>query len=373
VNTLFAHIPTPPSTRIDWLALRNLLPVLESLHGCPQDAIHHAEGDVATHTGMVCDALVNIPAWQKCTERDRFVVFAAALLHDVGKPSRTRMVQGRLTSRGHSHKGEIMARVALWELDVPLFDREQIASLIRYHQVPFFLLDRPDSERVLFRVSQSARCDLLAMLAEADALGRVCSDRQKLLDNIALFVEYARERDCLYGPRLFASDHSRFQYFRSEARSPDYDAYDDTRLEAVLMSGLPASGKDTWTSQNLPAWPVVCLDDVRRQMKIDPAQTQGRVVSRAREMAREYLRKAESFVWNATNISRQVREACIALFADYDARIRVVHVELPPDKLYERNRARPSPVPDVVLRRLIDRWEVPDLTEAHHVDYIVTE
>jgi hypothetical protein len=52
-----------------------------------------------------------------------------------------------------------MARVILWEMEAPIDEREQITSLIRYHQVPFFLIDRPHSDGLLFRVSQSARCD----------------------------------------------------------------------------------------------------------------------------------------------------------------------------------------------------------------------
>jgi hypothetical protein len=81
------------------------------------------------------------------------------------------------------------------------------------------------------------------MLAEAHARGRICADQHRLLDNIALFVEYAGERGCLNGPRQFASDRSRFQYLRVERRSPDYQAYDDLRLEVVLMSGLPGQAK----------------------------------------------------------------------------------------------------------------------------------
>jgi hypothetical protein len=38
-------------------------------------------------------------------------------------------------------------------------------------------------------------------------------------------------------------------------------------------------------------------------------------VSQAREAAREHLRKWWPFVWNATNISRQIRELSINLFA----------------------------------------------------------
>jgi predicted kinase len=281
-----------------------------------------------------------------------------------------RVEDGRITSRGHSKRGAVKARTLLWGLDFPLVPREQVAALIRFHQIPFFLIDRPDARRTLYEVSQSARCDLLALVAEADARGRVCADSQRLLDNISLFKQYAEEHDCLDRPRRFPNDHSRFLYFRKEGRDPDYPAYDDTVCEVVLMSGLPGAGKDFWVAENLADRPVVSLDALRREMKVSPTENQGPVVSRAREAAREHLRKRRPFVWNTTNISRQMRELSINLFAAYNARVRVVYVEAPEARLFAQNRERADAVPAEVIRKLTDRWEVPDLTEAHRVDYV---
>ena len=154
-------------------------------------------------------------------------VFAAALLHDVAKPACTRTdPDGRITSRGHSRRGSILARQILWRLGVPFALREQVAALVRHHQVPYYLVDRADARRLAIEVSQTARCDHLAILAEADVRGRICPDQQRLLDNVALFVEFCREEDCLSAPRL-PSDHARFLYFRSAQRHPDVPAHED--------------------------------------------------------------------------------------------------------------------------------------------------
>ncbi|MEW6208241.1 MAG: AAA family ATPase [Acidobacteriota bacterium] len=160
------------------------------------------------------------------------------------------------------------------------------------------------------------------------------------------------------------------RYFRSEDRDPDYLAYDDTRSEVVLMSGLPGAGKDRWVAENLSDWPVISLDDLRRAMKISPTEKQGRVISRARELAREHLRAGRRFVWNATNISRHTRSRLIDLVAAYRARVRIVYIETSPDRLYEQNRRRNDAVPDAIMARLLDQWDVPDLTEAHEVEWI---
>ena len=370
MNEQLSWCPSPPLYRIDWERIEQEFPSVRQLAGCPQDSLHHAEGDVYVHTQMVVEALASLPQWRALPQIEREIVFAAALLHDIAKPACTRVEEGHITSRGHSQRGALMARSLLWGRRVPLKMREQVVNLIRHHQIPFFLIDKPASQRTLFAVSQRARCDLLALVAEADARGRVCSDRQKLLDNISLFVQYAEEQNCLREPRQFPSDHSRFLYFRKEDRDPDYLAYDDTTCEVVMMSGLLGAGKDYWVALNLPDWCVISLDELRREMKVEPTANQGPVVAKAREIAREYLRRKKSFVWNATNISRQIRELSINLFAAYNARVRIVYVEAPEDRLYAQNREREDAVPAEVIRKLTARWEVPDLTEAHQVDWI---
>jgi predicted kinase len=367
----FPFTPQPPDWRLDWDALRDEFHFAGDMEECPQDPVYHAEGDVWIHTRMVCESLIENRRWRELAPAEREIVFTASLLHDVAKPATTREENGRITSRGHSKRGEIMTREMLWRRGAQFQSREQIANLVRYHQVPFFLIDRRDARRTLFAASQTARCDLLALVAEADARGRICDDRQRLLDNITLFTQYSFEQGCLNAPRKFPSAHSRFLYFRKEDRDPDYPAFDDTTCEVIVMSGLPGAGEDFWIATNAPDWPVISLDELRREMKIAPTENQGPVVARARERAREYLRRKRSFIWNATNISRQLREHCISLCAAYNARVRIVYVEAGAAALAEQNRAREFGVPPEVINRLLTRWEPPDLTEAHQVEFIV--
>jgi predicted kinase len=366
--------PGPPDWRVDWDTLDREYPWIRRLADCPQDPRHHAEGNVWIHLRMVCAELAALPAWRALPEVERATVFAAVLLHDVAKPDCTRTEpDGRVTAPGHSRRGAILARQILWRLGMPFARREQVAALVRYHQTPFHLLANADSLRKAVTVSMTARCDLLAIVAEADARGRVTADQQHILDNVALFTEYCREHDCLDHPRSFASAHARFLYFRDERRHPDSAAHDDCRAEVVALSGFPGAGKNHWIAHHLPDWPVVALDDIRRELDVDPRESQGEVLNAARAQAREYLRQGRSFVWNATNLSRQVRGNWLGLFADYRARVRIVYLEVPEAVLLRQNRQRAHAVPAAVIERLLDRWEVPDLTEAHQVEYVVRE
>jgi predicted kinase len=368
VSALFEHLPAPPDWRFDWEALYDAYAWLRAMDGCPQDPVHHAEGDVWVHTRMVCEAMLGLEAWRGVGASARGVLLAAALLHDVAKPEATRVGDdGRVSSRGHSTRGEVLARRLLWEMDVAPSSRELIAGCVRYHQVPFFLIERDDAERLAFRVSHAVRCDLLAAVAEADARGRVSADPQRIADNVALFAELCRERECFDRPRAFPSDHSRFLYFRKEDRDPNYRAWEDTRSEVILMSGLPGSGKDAWIGEHAWDWPVISLDEIRRELKIRPDEPQGRVVTLARERAKELLRRGDRFVWNATNLSRSVRAVCVNLFATYRARVRIVYCEVPEAVQRRQNADREDAVPASVVRKMMERWEVPDTTEAHEV------
>ena len=365
--------PAPPAWDLDWDRVRDALPEIRALEGVEQDPVHHAEGDVAVHTRMACEVLSCLPAWRSRPVRERVRLFLAVLLHDIAKPRCTRREEdGRITAHGHSRRGDLMVRSLLWRAGAPVAEREHIAALVRHHQVPFWALERPDLRRIAFRVSLTARNDDLALLATADLLGRRSRGTAEVLENIDLYREYCTEQDCLDRPRAFPSDHARFWYFRRPDRDPDHDAYDDTRMTVTVMSGLPGAGKDTWIARTRPGLPVVSLDAIRTELGIAPTDDQHPVAATARERAREHLRAQRSFVWNATNVSRSLRDRCTDLAAAYGARVEITAVEAPPRLLRTRLDRRPSPVPPTVIERLLGRWEHPDPTEAHRLTVVST-
>jgi predicted kinase len=363
--------PRGPEWTVDWPRLRAAFAWLRRLEGVEQDPRHHAEGDVATHTRMAAEALASLPSWRALDHDHRVRLFAVVLLHDVAKPFCTQKADdGSVTAHGHSRRGELLARRILWELDASLGFREQVAALVRHHQIPFWALERPDIEQIVLRVSITARNDDLAMLATADILGRVCSDTAVLLDNVELFREYCAELGVLDRPWPFANDHARYAYFATAGRDPRWAAYDDTTFTVTVMSGLPGVGKDTFISGlDLP---VISLDALRLSLGVRATSPQGPVIAAARAEARSFLRAREPFVWNATNVSRQVRSQVISLATAYGARVSIVALEAPPGVISARNSARSAPVPAAAVERMVGRWETPDLTEAHTVSWIDT-
>ncbi len=368
-----------PNAPIDWPAveawLEPIVPAPE-LAETPQDHGFHAEGDVWTHTKMCLEALVSGPLYAALDPAQRKLVAAGVLLHDIGKPSTTRLDGEKLTSRGHSSRGDILARIALWKLGAPFEVREQVCALIRHHQVPFFGITKPgpDAVRLAIRLSLVTRNDWLVAVADADARGRRCADPKdqvRIVEHCALWAEHCRELGVLDAPQPFSSAHTRRVYFEAEpgARQPDVLAHDDTELEVIVMSGLPASGKDHFLRTHHPNLPVISLDALRDQLDAD--HNDASIIATAREQARVYLRDATSFAWNATTLTPQLRGQLIELFRSYRARIRIVYCEATAEDQQSRNRSRAEPVPGVVIGRMLGCWTVPDSTEAHDVTFVL--
>jgi predicted kinase len=359
----------------EWSYLEDRFTWVADMKGVRQDPIHHAEGDVAVHTKMVLEALQKLPGFLSLDVEERECMWASALLHDVEKRSTTIVEDdGRITSRGHARRGEFTARQILYkEIPVAFKCREMIAALVRYHGLPLWIFEKVNPVKAVIEASLRVNLSWVALLAKADVLGRISRDQEELLERIAFFEAFSEEQQCDKGPRKFSSNLAMYTYFHKEESHPDYAPFDDLKGEVVMMSGLPGMGKDTFIEKHYAGWPVISLDDIRRKHKLKPhdASATGWVVQEAKEQAKILLRKGAPFIWNATNITTQMRTQWIDLFTSYRNRVKLIYIEVPYQDWLKQNAERDYPVPETVLMRLLQKLEVPARYEAHEVHYIV--
>ncbi|MFU1856889.1 AAA family ATPase [Sphingobacterium sp. NGMCC 1.201703] len=359
----------------DWLQLEKQFSWIADMRNVPQDPIHHAEGNVAIHTQLVLEHLEQSIKYIGLNSQRQEILWAAALLHDVEKRSTTLIDgQGRVSSPNHARKGAQTAREILFrDVEAPFTLREEIVGLVRFHGLPLWLMDKVNPMRSALEASLRVNMAELKLLAEADAKGRVCQDQSSLLDELELFELYAKEIGCWESPRPFSTPNAQFTYFNSEDGYVDYIPFDNFRSKVIMLSGLPGMGKDHYIANHNRDVPVISLDDIRRQHRIDPTDRKrnGWVVQQAKEQAKMYLRKGQDFIWNATNITALMRKQLIDLFVSYQAYVELVYIEKPHRQWRVQNRDRAYPLPDAVLDKMLHNLEVPQQTEAHRLRYIV--
>ena len=341
-----------------------------------QDAIHHAEGDVATHTRMVLTEMLNDSDFQALEEQDKHILFASIMFHDVEKRSTTVVEEdGRITSKGHSKRGESTARQILYkDIPTPFHIREHICKLVRFHGTPLWSINRNDPNKAVIEVSVLVNTKLLEILARCDVKGRICNDKEDLLERVELFKELCVENECYGTPREFESFKSRYNYL-NKGGSPDYVPFEKDVFKVYLMSAVAGSGKDTWISNNLEGIPIISLDDIRRANKVKPTDKKGngQVIQMAKEKAKEFLREQKSFIWNGTNITRQMRKQLVDLFMTYGADVEIVYIEVPYKTLLKQNNNREYKVPESVVEKMIRNREVPVYSEATNIKYVINE
>lgn len=347
-----------------------------------QNPAFHGEGDVYTHTRMVISELLRMPDFHMLAERQRAELFLAALLHDIGKVKTTRMEDGNWVSPHHGSTGSRIVRDFLWrncclcgKPDFMIF-RETVCALVRYHMLPFHMMDQQEPERKVREVAAIGELatdfswHLLCLLAEADVRGRIADDIEKGLTRVELTSMLAEESGCLSRPYPFADGCTRRAYLSGRNVQPDQMLYDDTWGEIIMLSGLPGTGKDTWIQQQYPDIPMLSLDRIRTELGIKPTDHQGEVIRKAQERAKEHLRKKQSFVWNATNLTKETRQKLVRLFEGYGARVRIVCLETDWTTREARNACRADPVPETAVVRMLGKTVLPMPDEAQTVEWI---
>jgi poly(A) polymerase len=144
-----------------------IIPEVLALHGCPQPANFHPEGDVYRHTRMMLSMLP-----RGCTETLAFGV----LFHDIAKPQTLAIdADGKMTYYGHTDIGGRVAAYILQRLRRPRAVQLQVAYLVHNHLRMMMAprMRRATLKRMLAEdgFEELLELSLLDTLASSSALG----------------------------------------------------------------------------------------------------------------------------------------------------------------------------------------------------------
>ena len=88
----------------------------------------------------------------------------------------------------------------------------------------------------------------------------------------------------------------------------------------------------------------------------------------AYERAKEFCRRKQSFVWNSTNLTAEMRARLIGTLRVYDPRFTIVYVEVSQNDVFQRRKAD---IKVSVLERMVRQLEIPLAGEAHEIRFMV--
>ena len=140
-----------PHLGLEFLADGGLLefwPPLAALPGTPQNPRFHPEGNAWRHTVLVVKAMADLDL---PPQADRLALVLAALLHDIGKPLVTEMVDGVWLSRGHAQAGLTLAGEFLESIKAPTRLAKPVAKLVERHMDLAFQAITPKALKKLAR------------------------------------------------------------------------------------------------------------------------------------------------------------------------------------------------------------------------------
>lgn len=186
---------------LDLRVLDKLLPELGALHGCAQDPVSHPEGDAFVHTQLSIDQAALL--LEGLTKGEAASVMLATLLHCTGKPTVSRVVDGRITAPGHANAAIAPSQAVMQRLGVNTMGgydvRYQVLALVREHcRAEEFYRDRQDIPNGAFRrLAGKVDLDLLYRVSKAHQLAS-----GKASDDAAAdwFIERARALGVDHGP-----------------------------------------------------------------------------------------------------------------------------------------------------------------------------
>ena len=257
---------------------------------------------------------------------------------------------------------------------------KQACNIIETHQLPFYAFhfnpNKKQRDPLLLGniLSANKKMPLLFTLAKADILGRVCNTLQDNLDNMELFKELCLENNIYYDKKIFPDDFTRVKYFRSEGMiSPDYPFFYEKGAEVIVMSGLPATGKDYWISKNHAELPVIGFDLSEKILGLKHGENNGMVFHHVQDQAKELLRNKEPFIFNATHIVKDLRNKTLDLLYNYNAQVNIVYLEETKQTILDRNNKRDTSLSNEHILKMLNRWDIPKTIEAHSINYEINQ
>lgn len=291
---------------------------------------YHLEGDVWSHTMMICNQAVN----------QNKNVQIAALLHDIGKPftRKENHEKKRVSFYGHESMSAFLALDVLKDMELSDSDIVRIFQLISLHTEPFKLEEKQLLERMV--KNRYLYLDLIS-LNQADSLGRFHEQDSELITTKAT--------DC---------------------------PYEEKNKEATItmLIGLPCSGKSTYCKDTSEA--ILSRDNIVESLGVGSnykekwdSVDQKAVDKQFQQELKDLVKSRVNFIVDRTNLSRKSRRSILNQIPScYKKKAVVFLTGL--SEIEGRNLAREGKtIPDDVIENMVKGFYPPLFDEFEEIEW----
>lgn len=330
---------------------------------------YHLEGDVFTHTMMVCLQATNI-----APNNDH--VRWSSLLHDIGKPGARKVNHEtkRVAFHGHEGLSSFMAIDVLNKADIPVKDKILIYRLVAMHGELFHFVksDGTVKDDILdvFKGERELLENLLYQVS-ADSFGR--------------FWESGRVSN------LNADLPNHFKHITDQLAYSIAPMKHTGAPKLVVLIGPPCAGKSTWIGANAGNAVVIsrdalveaagakrgldyneCFKFLNANKDVCNSEVDGLLTSTVNE-ARSAGRDV---IIDMTNMSKKGRRRWVGEFSNYDRKAVLFLTGF--EELKNRNRIRAKNtgkyIPDYVLTDMCTRYSLPTYGEGfNEIEFVWNE
>lgn len=337
--------------------------MLETVHATPEyPSSWHLEGSVWTHTMMVVSHMLNII--EECSPKNAKALVLAALMHDAGKIvcQEFNKEKQKITFYGHPSVSTFSAYEVLPQLDpeLPVTEQLHIMRLVNGHQIPFVFTDDMTNKaynKVKAKFSKDLQLlDDLMLLRQADTAGRISISEG--------------------GTDICRMNLMRNEIALHQSTTQECDWFD--KPHAIILVGLPGSGKTTFATNNYKDYTLIsrdtCLMELSNGRCYDDAWKyvdHAEVDKNFEKVFNDTLNRKEDLVIDRTNLTYKSRKKFITRLekAGYDITIQVALADTVTILNRNHNRIGKHIDPEVIFRMMMS-FEMPFVSEGEILYYI---
>ena len=352
---------------------------IELLKKTEQNPRYHAEGNVLNHTLLVLSEFYEIAGLGILNEADREVLYWAALLHDIGKPTVTHWDGITWRAAGHERAGVPIARNILMQQDISPRQRQRILDLVKWHHLPLRLGLKNAPLSAYEHIAFQTDIRLLGLFSQMDLRGRICENASEIQDLIFHFNEILIPRiEDMWGS--YEDIQARFQSRSPLTKNMIWFALQESRYEEIysLLSredahpepistcyvsiGVPKSGKS---------------DYIRRKHGVIPTfyeashfSYEGELSNGLKQFLDQHLSRGETVVVDGCHLNVPKRQQIADYIRRYQTSLQYLYFQRSLSDVLMENSQSSFPINPAHIKCAYAQLICPHPWEAHGMEIV---